>query len=116
MRELLNGTALIGLSFVLFSFLSSGDPCTVSSQLELEEAFRLYELNKDSELLIHGMVKFNILLLMIALTKKCRFYVLSVSFALLQLPQLKSTVASCQEDAEDHVPRFFAVSTCKCLL
>uniref|UniRef100_A0A8B9WN48 Protein kinase C n=1 Tax=Bos mutus grunniens TaxID=30521 RepID=A0A8B9WN48_BOSMU len=30
-----------------------GDPCTVSSQLELEEAFRLYELNKDSELLIH---------------------------------------------------------------
>lgn len=31
-----------------------GDPCTVSSQLELEEAFRLYELNKDSELLIHG--------------------------------------------------------------
>ncbi|KAM5256053.1 LOW QUALITY PROTEIN: protein kinase C iota type-like [Ctenodactylus gundi] len=30
-----------------------GDPRTVSSQLELEEAFRLYELNKDSELLIH---------------------------------------------------------------
>uniref|UniRef100_A0A8C9Q5J5 protein kinase C n=1 Tax=Spermophilus dauricus TaxID=99837 RepID=A0A8C9Q5J5_SPEDA len=30
-----------------------GDPFTVSSQLELEEAFRLYELNKDSELLIH---------------------------------------------------------------
>ncbi|XP_075058209.1 protein kinase C iota type [Mixophyes fleayi] len=30
-----------------------GDPCTVSSQLELDEAFRLYELNKDSELLIH---------------------------------------------------------------
>ena len=31
-----------------------GDPCTVSSQLELEEALRLYELNKDSELIIHG--------------------------------------------------------------
>ncbi|KAJ3595502.1 hypothetical protein NHX12_004805 [Muraenolepis orangiensis] len=30
-----------------------GDPCTVSSQLELEEALRLYEINKDSELLIH---------------------------------------------------------------
>uniref|UniRef100_A0AAX7SED8 protein kinase C n=1 Tax=Astatotilapia calliptera TaxID=8154 RepID=A0AAX7SED8_ASTCA len=29
------------------------DPCTVSSQLELEEALRLYELNKDSELIIH---------------------------------------------------------------
>lgn len=34
--------------------LPSGDPCTVSSQLELEEALRLYELNKDSELIIHG--------------------------------------------------------------
>lgn len=31
-----------------------GDPCTVSSQLELEEALRLYEINKDSELIIHG--------------------------------------------------------------
>ncbi|MEQ2176712.1 hypothetical protein GOODEAATRI_030790, partial [Goodea atripinnis] len=31
-----------------------GDPCTVSSQLELEEALRLYELNKDSELTIHS--------------------------------------------------------------
>lgn len=58
MRDLLNGTELIVLSFEVFSFLSTGDPCTVSSQLELEEAFRLYELNKDSELLIHGMVKF----------------------------------------------------------
>ncbi|CAB1326767.1 unnamed protein product [Coregonus sp. 'balchen'] len=29
------------------------DPCTVSSQLELVEALRLYELNKDSELIIH---------------------------------------------------------------
>ena len=34
----------------------AGDPCTVSSQLELEEALRLYELNKDSELIIHGEV------------------------------------------------------------
>uniref|UniRef100_A0A669EX76 protein kinase C n=1 Tax=Oreochromis niloticus TaxID=8128 RepID=A0A669EX76_ORENI len=33
-----------------------GDPCTVSSQLELEEALRLYELNKDSELIIHGEI------------------------------------------------------------
>lgn len=57
-RELLSGMELIGLSFVLFCFLSTGDPCTVSSQLELEEAFRLYELNKDSELLIHGRCKF----------------------------------------------------------
>lgn len=54
MRELLNGMELIGLRFVLLCFLCTGDPCTVSSQLELEEAFRLYELNKDSELLIHG--------------------------------------------------------------
>lgn len=63
-RGVLSGTELIGLSFVLFSLISTGDPCTVSSQLELEEAFRLYELNKDSELLIHGMVTFNIVLLL----------------------------------------------------
>lgn len=30
------------------------DPCTISTQMELEEAIRLYELNKDSELVIHG--------------------------------------------------------------
>ena len=75
-------TELNGLSFVLFFFLSTGDPCTVSSQLELEEAFRLYELNKDSELLIHGMVKFTVLLLMFVPVNKWNFYLaLSVSFA-----------------------------------
>jgi atypical protein kinase C iota type len=30
------------------------DPCTLSTQLELEEAIRLYEVNRDSELVIHG--------------------------------------------------------------
>ncbi|XP_052083237.1 protein kinase C iota type-like isoform X2 [Mytilus californianus] len=30
-----------------------GDPCTISSQMELDEAVRLYELNKDSELTLH---------------------------------------------------------------
>ncbi|XP_076451523.1 protein kinase C iota type-like isoform X2 [Babylonia areolata] len=30
-----------------------GDPCTISSQTELDEAIRLYEVNKDSELNIH---------------------------------------------------------------
>lgn len=30
-----------------------GDPCTISSQQELNEALRLYDLNKDSELTIH---------------------------------------------------------------
>ena len=33
----------------------SGDPCVISSQAELEEAIRLYEVNKDSEITIHGM-------------------------------------------------------------
>lgn len=32
-----------------------GDPCTISTQVELDEAIRLYELNRDSELTIHGM-------------------------------------------------------------
>ncbi|XP_064292420.1 atypical protein kinase C-like isoform X1 [Plodia interpunctella] len=31
-----------------------GDPCTISTQLELDEALRLYELNRDSELTVHG--------------------------------------------------------------
>ncbi|XP_078615158.1 protein kinase C iota type-like isoform X10 [Branchiostoma floridae x Branchiostoma japonicum] len=35
------------------SRVSKGDPCTISSQEELDEAIRLYELNKDSELCIH---------------------------------------------------------------
>lgn len=30
-----------------------GDPCTISSPLELQEAFRLFDVNKDSEILIH---------------------------------------------------------------
>ena len=32
----------------------SGDPCTVTSQIELDEAIRLYEVNKDTEITIHG--------------------------------------------------------------
>lgn len=30
-----------------------GDPCTISSQIELNEAIRLYEINRDSEIVIH---------------------------------------------------------------
>lgn len=30
-----------------------GDPCTVSSQIELDEALRLYYVNKESELVVH---------------------------------------------------------------
>jgi len=30
-----------------------GDPCTLSSQLELDESLRLYYLNKESELILH---------------------------------------------------------------
>lgn len=33
-----------------------GDPCTISTQLELDESLRLYELNRDSELTVHGML------------------------------------------------------------
>jgi len=34
-----------------------GDPCTISSQMELDEAVRLYEINRDSELTIHGKLQ-----------------------------------------------------------
>ncbi len=30
-----------------------GDPCTLSCQVELEEAIRLYEVNKEAELCVH---------------------------------------------------------------
>ena len=33
---------------------SEGDPCTVSSQMELEEAFRLVCQGRDEVLIIHG--------------------------------------------------------------
>ena len=32
-----------------------GDPCRIASQQELDEALRLYELEKDTEITIHGM-------------------------------------------------------------
>ncbi|KAL1464220.1 hypothetical protein WDU94_003887, partial [Cyamophila willieti] len=31
-----------------------GDPCMISTQMELEEAIRLYEVNHEPELVIHG--------------------------------------------------------------
>lgn len=31
-----------------------GDPCLLSTQLELDEAVRLYNINRDAELSIHG--------------------------------------------------------------
>lgn len=37
-----------------------GDPCTLSNQMELDEAIRLYEVSKESELLVHGKVFKNI--------------------------------------------------------
>ncbi|CAD7012506.1 unnamed protein product [Ceratitis capitata] len=33
------------------------DPCTITTQMELDEAIRLYEINRDSELVIHGIRK-----------------------------------------------------------
>lgn len=41
---------LIGASYLL----PLGDPCTVSSQMELEEAFRLVCQGRDEVLIIHG--------------------------------------------------------------
>ena len=42
----------IGLVFI------SGDPCTISNQIELDEAIRLYEANKDTEIVVHGKFSF----------------------------------------------------------
>ena len=47
---------LLGKTSHLFYWFT-GDPCTISSQLELDEAVRLYEVNKDTEITIHGKVR-----------------------------------------------------------
>ena len=40
-----------------------GDPCTISSQPELDEAIRLYEVNKEAELAIHGKIHIQALIM-----------------------------------------------------
>lgn len=45
-------------TFLLYRCILAGDPCTISSQVEIDEAIRLYELNKDSEITIHGNYRF----------------------------------------------------------
>lgn len=39
-------------------YIPLGDPCTISSQVEIDEAIRLYEVNNDSEITIHGIFLF----------------------------------------------------------
>lgn len=42
-----------GQLFTLKWVDEEGDPCTLSSQCELDEALRLYYVNKESELVVH---------------------------------------------------------------
>ena len=51
----------------------AGDPCTISSQLELSEAFRLYDLNKDSELVIHGQSSYDPVGFILYIRKDCKY-------------------------------------------
>lgn len=51
-----------------YFLFKSGDPCTISHQMELEEAIRLYEINKDTEIVIHGkFIKFDLILYLIGI-------------------------------------------------
>ena len=34
----------------------SGDPCSISCQDELNEAIRLFDVNKEAQLILHGML------------------------------------------------------------
>uniref|UniRef100_UPI00358F7428 protein kinase C iota type-like isoform X1 n=1 Tax=Myxine glutinosa TaxID=7769 RepID=UPI00358F7428 len=45
-----------GQPFTLKWIDEEGDPCTISSQMELDEALRLYDINKDSELTVHESI------------------------------------------------------------
>lgn len=42
------------------------DPCTISTNMELCEAIRLYEMNYDSQLVIHGKLKSFLITLVLA--------------------------------------------------
>ena len=33
-----------------------GDPCSISCQEELNEAIRLFDVNKEAQLILHGML------------------------------------------------------------
>ena len=62
-----------------------GDPCTVNSQMELDEAIRLYEVNKEAELTVHGrtehsFVRFGIWELLSAIEWKL-FHIRSTSIS-----------------------------------
>lgn len=51
------GTAGPGLEpdqFTMKWVDDEGDPCRIASQRELDEALRLFELEKDTEITIHG--------------------------------------------------------------
>lgn len=50
------------------------DPCTLASQMELCEAIRLYEINKDSELVIHGKYKCLCVLFSVPRPISCMLY------------------------------------------
>ena len=39
----------------VFHFYLLGDPCTLSTQVELDEAVRLYHVNAESQLVINGI-------------------------------------------------------------
>ena len=52
MREICGFTR--GHPFTVKWVDEEGDPCTISSQCEVDEAIRLYEANKEAELTVHG--------------------------------------------------------------
>ena len=48
---------IIHKQYRLFCYLPPGDPCTISSQEELQEAIRLYEANKETNITIHSKLQ-----------------------------------------------------------
>ena len=50
-----------------------GDPCSLTSQIELDEALRLFEVNKESEITIHGKLVYIMLELNVALVVQIIF-------------------------------------------
>ena len=49
---------IIGM-ITIRNFNILGDPCSISCQEELNEAIRLFDVNKEAQLILHGELFFN---------------------------------------------------------
>lgn len=60
-NNLLAFKIIILIFLIQTNFYEKGDPCTLSTQVELDEAVRLYHVNNESQLVINGILLYTFL-------------------------------------------------------